>query len=66
MRWDFRGREREVAALEAGWSAPGDEDVPIVVVHGEPGIGKTRTVGEFARSVRDRDAEVLWGTCYEG
>jgi DNA-binding CsgD family transcriptional regulator/tetratricopeptide (TPR) repeat protein len=66
MRWDFRGREREVAALQAGWPATGDEDVPIVVVHGEPGIGKTRTVAEFARSVRDRDAEVLWGTCYEG
>ena len=29
MSWDFRGREREVAALEAGWSATGDEDVPI-------------------------------------
>jgi DNA-binding CsgD family transcriptional regulator len=66
MSWDFRGREREVAALEAGWSAPGDEDVPIIVVHGEPGIGKTRTVAEFTRSVRDRGAEVLWGTCYEG
>jgi len=66
MSWDFRGREREVAALEAGWSATGDEDVPIVVVHGEPGIGKTRTVAEFTRSVRDRDGEVLWGTCYEG
>jgi DNA-binding CsgD family transcriptional regulator/tetratricopeptide (TPR) repeat protein len=65
--WDFRGREHEVAALSAGWHAATDEvGSPIMVVHGEPGIGKTRTVTEFARSVRDRDGEVLWGTCYEG
>jgi DNA-binding CsgD family transcriptional regulator len=65
--WDFRGRERELAALEAGWQAAGeDEGAPVVVVHGEPGIGKTRMVAEFARSVRERDAEVLWGAAYEG
>jgi DNA-binding CsgD family transcriptional regulator len=65
--WDFFGRQREVAALNAGWlAATDDERAPVMVVHGEPGIGKTRTVTEFARSVRDRDAEVLWGTCYEG
>jgi DNA-binding CsgD family transcriptional regulator len=64
---DFCGREREIAALEAGWQAAGeDEGAPIMVVHGEPGIGKTRMVAEFARSVRARDGEVLWGACYEG
>jgi DNA-binding CsgD family transcriptional regulator len=65
--WDFLGREREIASLEAGWQAAGGDDgAPVVVVHGEPGIGKTRMVAEFARSVRARDAEVLWGTCDEG
>jgi predicted ATPase len=65
--WDFRGRGREVAVLEAGWLATGaDEGAPVMVVHGEAGIGKTRTVAEFARSVRARDAEVLWGVAYEG
>src|ERR1700722_8500915 len=65
--WDFRGREREVAALEAGWRATGiDAGAPVMVVHGEPGIGKTRTVAEFTRSVRAQDAEVLWGVAYEG
>ncbi len=39
---------------------------PVVVVHGEPGIGKTRTVTEFGRVVGDEGAEVLWGTFYEG
>jgi predicted ATPase len=62
----FCGRQSEVAALQTAWSTTGEEDVPIVVVHGEAGIGKTRTVSEFARSVRNHDGEVLWGTCYEG
>jgi len=65
--WDFCGREREIAALEAGWQTAGEaRAAPVIVVHGEPGIGKTRMVAEFAGSVRDRGAEVLWGTCYEG
>jgi DNA-binding CsgD family transcriptional regulator len=38
---------------------------PIAVVHGDAGIGKTRTVAEFARWAR-ADARVLWGTVYEG
>jgi hypothetical protein len=65
--WDFRGREGEIAALEAGWQVAGeDERAPILVVHGAPWIGKTRMVAEFARSVGVRDAEVLWGVAYEG
>jgi DNA-binding CsgD family transcriptional regulator len=64
---DFRGREREIAALEAGWQATEeDQGAPILVVHGEPGIGKTRLVAEFARSVRAREGEVFWGMAYEG
>jgi DNA-binding CsgD family transcriptional regulator len=65
--WDFRGRVRELAALETGWLAAGtDEGAPILVVHGEAGIGKTRMVAEFARSVRARGVEVLWGAAYAG
>jgi DNA-binding CsgD family transcriptional regulator/tetratricopeptide (TPR) repeat protein len=63
----FHGREPEVRALDAGWRAiPGDDRAPVIVVHGEPGIGKTRTVSEFARSVRARGGEVLSGAAYEG
>jgi predicted ATPase len=65
--WDFRGRGREVAALEAGWRAgAAGHGAPVIVVHGEAGIGKTRTVTEFARAVRALDAEVLSGAAYEG
>jgi DNA-binding CsgD family transcriptional regulator len=39
---------------------------PVVVVHGEAGIGKTRITEEIARTMRGRGARVLWGTAYEG
>jgi DNA-binding CsgD family transcriptional regulator len=63
---DFRGRRRELAALQAGWAAASGGEAPVIVVHGEPGIGKTRLVSELAGSVRTQGAEVLWGTCHEG
>jgi predicted ATPase len=67
MRWEFVGREGELSALEAAWAAAGAEAVaPIIVVYGEPGIGKTRLMAELARVVRARRGELLWGTCYEG
>src|SRR4051812_39078593 len=67
MRWDFVGRVGELSALEAEWVAAGaDEVAPIMVVYGEPGIGKTRLLAELARVVRARGGEVLRGTCYEG
>src|SRR5258708_6201065 len=67
MHRDFIGRAGELAALEAAWLAAGDDEgAPVVVVHGAPAIGKTRTVTEFARVVEARGTEVLWGTCYEG
>jgi DNA-binding CsgD family transcriptional regulator len=67
MRWDFVGRVRELAALEAAWTAGEVGGVaPVMVLYGEAGIGKTRTVAELAQAVRARGGEVLWGTCYEG
>ena len=52
MSWDFVGRFDELAALEAAWlAAGGNGAAPIMVVYGEPGIGKTRTVAEFRTAV---------------
>jgi DNA-binding CsgD family transcriptional regulator len=65
MSWGFVGRGEELAALETAWLASRDEGGPVVVVHGEPGIGKTRTVAELAGMVRKQHGEALWGTCYE-
>src|ERR1700729_4142799 len=67
MSRDFVGRLDELRFLEAAWLPAGAGRVaPVIVVYGESGIGKTRTVAELARVVRARGAEVLWGACYKG
>ena len=38
----------------------------LMMLVGEPGIGKTRTSEEFATYARLRNAQVVWGRCYEG
>ena len=38
----------------------------VVLLAGEPGIGKTRTIEEVAETARAQGALVLWGRCYEG
>lgn len=38
----------------------------LVMVVGVPGIGKTRTIEQFATGAREHGAQVLWGRCYEG
>ena len=50
------------AALEDVLSGRGR----LVTLVGEPGIGKTRTALELATYAGLRQAQVLWGRCYEG
>lgn len=38
----------------------------LVMLVGEPGIGKTRTAQELAALAEHRGAWVLWCWCYEG
>ena len=63
---DFIGRRREidelVSALRDAFSGRGR----LVMLVGEPGIGKTRTAQEIASLAELEGAEVLWGDCYEG
>jgi DNA-binding CsgD family transcriptional regulator len=63
---EFIGRSTELAMLRGTLEAARAGRPPVVVVHGEPGIGKTRTLAEFARGAETEDAAVLWGTCYQG
>ncbi len=62
----FVGREREMdvlrGALEDALAGRGR----LVLLVGEPGIGKTRTAEELVTYARLRKAQVLWGRCYEG
>jgi predicted ATPase len=49
------------SALEEALSGQGR----LVVVAGEPGIGKTRTAQELAAYAETQGTEVVWGRCYE-
>jgi class 3 adenylate cyclase/DNA polymerase III delta prime subunit len=62
----FVGREREVEELRAGVDAALSGQGRILLLVGEPGIGKTRTSEELATYASLRGAQVLWGRCYEG
>jgi DNA-binding CsgD family transcriptional regulator/tetratricopeptide (TPR) repeat protein len=58
------GREDDLARLEAMLDAVLEShQVRAVFVEGEAGIGKTRTVAEFAARARGRGADVLVGRC---
>jgi DNA-binding SARP family transcriptional activator/tetratricopeptide (TPR) repeat protein len=61
----FVGRERELGtllgALEDALSGRGR----LVLVGGEPGIGKSRLAEELAARAPEKGAAVLWGRCVE-
>ena len=63
---DFVGRHHEidtlVSALEGAIRGRGR----LLMLAGDPGIGKTRTVQELATIATRLRARVLWGRCYEG
>jgi tetratricopeptide (TPR) repeat protein len=59
------GRDRECAQLRDWWDAAVRGDAQLLLVDGEPGIGKTRLVAELARSLESDGTLVLWGRCDE-
>src|SRR5437660_5182552 len=62
----YVGREAELATLQEALAAAVHGTGSLVLLSGEPGIGKTRTAKEIARRAGEFDARVLWGRCYEG
>ena len=56
------GREEEIRHLRSSWERTSRGQQQIAVVTGEPGVGKTRLVLEFARSIAGQ-ATVLVGRC---
>ena len=62
----FVGRRREMDELRVGLDDALSGHGRLLMLVGEPGIGKTRTSEEFATYARLRGAQVLWGRCYEG
>jgi len=62
----FVGREKEMDELRAGLEDALSGRGRLLMLVGEPGIGKTRTSEEFATYAALRNTQVLWGRCYEG
>jgi len=61
----FVGRERELAALDAHLEQALSGRGGIIMLAGEPGIGKTRIAEMFARTAARRGMLVAWGRCCE-
>lgn len=62
----FVGREHAMERLRLGLDMAFAGRGRLVLLVGEPGIGKTRTAEEFAGAARRRGARALSGRCYEG
>jgi tetratricopeptide (TPR) repeat protein len=62
----FIGRTQEIAALRAAIDAALAGQASLVMLVGEPGIGKTRLAEEAGVYARNHGAQVLVGRCYEG
>lgn len=61
----FVGRARERAGLETSLHAAAAGERRVVLVSGEPGIGKTSLSTAFARAAFETGAVVLYGRCDE-
>ena len=61
----FVGRLREMAQLADALAAASTGRGRLVMLAGEPGIGKTRTAQELAYLAQRLDFHVFWGRCYE-
>jgi hypothetical protein len=59
----FVGRETQLGALTSAAEAAELGESVVVLIAGEPGIGKTRLVAELASRV---SARTVWATCWEG
>ncbi len=59
---ELHGREKELEILRQAWNKAKEGEGNTVLVEGEAGIGKTRLVDAFLRSLEDDEAHVLYGS----
>ncbi len=61
----FVGRDRELDQMRAALEDALGGEGRLLLVSGDPGIGKTRTVEQLGTYAGVRGARVLWGRCHE-
>ena len=62
----FVGRRAELDELHAAVDATLKGRGSVVLLTGEPGIGKTRLAEQGAEYAREKGCAVRWGSCWEG
>ena len=62
----FVGRQREMAGLRTVLGDAISGQGRLVMLTGEPGIGKTRVAQELTGAAESQGMRVFWGRCYEG
>ncbi|MGH2542909.1 MAG: ATP-binding protein, partial [Ardenticatenaceae bacterium] len=62
----FIGRQSELDRLRAALDSALSGSGRLVMLAGEPGIGKTRVAQELSAVAERSGAKALWGRCYEG
>ena len=65
LRLSFVGRATERAAIASSWNATQTGARRVVLVSGEPGVGKTWLVADAALAAHAQGAVVLFGRCDE-
>ncbi|MCP5067526.1 MAG: AAA family ATPase, partial [bacterium] len=61
----FVGRHELMSALRAAFEDSLSGETRVVMLEGDPGIGKTRVVEELCREATERGVTVLTGRCHE-
>jgi tetratricopeptide (TPR) repeat protein len=61
----FVGRHSQLETLQTCWGRANDGKVQVGVLIGEPGLGKSSLLGQFAKEVASASAFVLYGRCDE-
>ena len=64
VRGRLVARERELAQAQHIWQRAANGEGQVLLISGEPGIGKTRFVRELMAQTRFSGAQVLLGECY--
>lgn len=58
------GRERELAEVQAAWRSAASGEGSVLLISGEPGIGKSRLARELVAHAFVSGGRVLTGACY--